>query len=107
MVRKLKKKRRKRKYRHKDAFAIKYEDKEHMLEQLRVLVERGETINSIGNMFTKNAGFAVYRPVEMHVFGDNLTDEEIKELMDEVDEVIVEVKKKQCYPKEPQPNSES
>lgn len=100
------KKKKKRKYRHKDAFIVKYEDKEQLLENLKIMAARGETINSIGNMITKNAGFAVYRPVETHIFGDDLTEDEIREVMDEVDKVILEVKREQCYPKEPPPKDE-
>jgi len=97
----------KRKYRHKDAVVVKHDGREKLLEHLKEIVIRGETINSVGNLIAKNAGFAVYRPAEVHIFGEDLTEEEIKEVMDEVDKVIREVKAKQCYRKEQQPSDKS
>jgi len=95
-----KKKKKNYKYRYNEGALSQYETKEELFKAVREAAAKNELVGSTANMFSRKAGFAIYKAAEIHLFGEDLTDEEIKELMEEVDDIVREEKNKICCQKE-------
>jgi hypothetical protein len=95
--RKRKKGRKTYKFRYGDAARIEYLNKEDLIRALRELASRGELVGPTANMLSHKVGFAEYKAVRVHLLDKEMSNDEIRAMMDEVENVVREEKARPEY----------